>query len=90
MKKAIISLIVIVLIILAGLILKDITIPTSNAVSTDNGERFVVIEKRDWLYYVVYDKETKVQYTISIGSYNQGTFTLLVDKDGKPLLYKGE
>ena len=89
MKKVIISLTIIVFIILAGWILKDITTLTSNA-SEDNGDRFVVIENKNYLYQIVYDRETKVQYAISRGSYNQGTFYLLVDADGKPLLYKGE
>lgn len=38
---------------------------------------------------VVYHKETKVMYAISGGSYNHGTFTLLVNADGTPMLYKG-
>ena len=29
-------------------------------------------------------------YAVSLGYYNCGTFTLLVDADGKPLIYKGE
>jgi hypothetical protein len=88
MKKVIISLIIIVLIILVGWILKDITTPTSSA-SEDDGDRFIVIENKS-IYQIVYDRETKVQYAISRGDYNQGTFTLLVDADGKPLLYEGE
>jgi Fe-S cluster assembly iron-binding protein IscA len=38
-------------------------------------------------YCIVYDKYTKVMYAVSDGAYNQGTFTLLVDANGKPLLY---
>lgn len=49
---------------------------------------FVLIENTG-AWKVVYHNETKVMYAISSGPYNQGTFTLLVDKDGKPLLYKG-
>ena len=49
---------------------------------------FVLIENTG-TWKVVYHNETKVMYAISSGPYNQGTFTLLVDKDGKPLLYKG-
>jgi len=89
MKKVKISLIIIVLIILAGWILKDITIPTNNEGNTNNGSRFIVIED-NYIYQIVYDRETKVQYAISRGSYNQGTFYLLVNADGKPLLYKEE
>lgn len=39
---------------------------------------------------VVADRETGVMYAVSCGLYNSGTFTLLVDAEGKPLIYKGE
>lgn len=43
------------------------------------------------VWEVVADRETGVMYAVSRGMYNQGTFTLLVDADGKPLIYdKGE
>lgn len=50
-------------------------------------ERFKTICK-DSAYKVVYDVETKVQYVMSTGLYNTGNFTLLVDAEGKPLLYE--
>ena len=54
----------------------------------DGTSVFVLLEDTmDWK--VVYHRETKVMYAVSDGSYNRGTFTLLVDTDGKPLLYKG-
>ena len=36
---------------------------------------------------VVADRKTGVMYAVSTGMYNLGTFTLLVDADGKPLLW---
>lgn len=39
------------------------------------------------IWTVVYHKETLVMYAISKGNYNRGTFTVLVDADGKPLIY---
>ena len=40
---------------------------------------------------IVADRETGVMYAVSRGMYNQGTFTVLVDADGKPLIWdKGE
>lgn len=39
-------------------------------------------------YKVIYHKDTKVMYTISDGGYNCGTFTLLVNSDGTPMLYE--
>lgn len=51
--------------------------------------RFVVVEDCS-LCRVVVDRETKVMYTVSYGTYNIGIFTMLVDADGKPLLWEGE
>ena len=48
--------------------------------------RFVRIEKNGY-FITVYDKNTKVQYAVSEGYYNMGTVTVLVDAEGKPLLY---
>lgn len=39
-------------------------------------------------YDVVYHRDTKVMYVISRGQYNSGQFTLLVNADGSPMLYK--
>lgn len=49
---------------------------------------FVSIEKAVY-WEVVYHKETKVMYTVSRGMYNSGDFTLLVNPDGTPMIYKG-
>ena len=37
---------------------------------------------------VVYHKDTKVMYVVSDGIYNHGTFTLLVNDDGSPMLWE--
>ena len=39
-------------------------------------------------YHVVYDVETNVEYIVSRGQNNRGTFTMRVDSTGKPILYK--
>lgn len=54
----------------------------------DNISRFVEVEYAA-MWEVVADRETGVMYAVSTGGYNHGTFTLLVDADGKPLIYKG-
>lgn len=51
-------------------------------------DRFVTLSY-DTNYYIVYDKETMIQYAVSNGNHNRGTFVMLVDKDGKPLIYEG-
>ena len=49
---------------------------------------FVTIEDTS-LFRVAYNKYTKVMYAISIGGYNGGNVTLLVNADGTPMLYEG-
>ena len=85
MKKIIISLLIIIGIILTGWLLKDVTISNNYA----ENERFIKI-KDEGYFDIVYDVETKVEYAVSHGKYNKGVVTLLVDKNGKPLLYRGE
>jgi PBP1b-binding outer membrane lipoprotein LpoB len=53
------------------------------------GKRFATIETGQ-TYTIVVDRKTWVMYAVSDGSYNHGTFTLLVDKDGSPLIWDGE
>ena len=50
---------------------------------------FVVLEVGT-TYKIVYHQKTKVMYAISTGLYNAGTFTVMLDADGKPLLHKGD
>lgn len=40
-------------------------------------------------YDIVYNAATRVMYTQSYGMYNRGTFTLLVNDDGSPMIWKG-
>ena len=55
-------------------------------------DMFVVIQESDSFHYydVVYQKDTKVMYTVSHGPYSYGNFTLLVNPDGTPMLYEEE
>jgi hypothetical protein len=48
---------------------------------------FVIIEQTG-TWEIVYHKEAKVMYAVSSGAYNGGTFTLLVDENGKPMLWE--
>lgn len=38
---------------------------------------------------IVYQKSTRVMYAVSSGLYNGGTFTLLVNPDGTPMIWEG-
>lgn len=53
-----------------------------------NVSMFDVIEKSTY-WHVVADRKTGVMYAVSQGGYNHGNFTLLVDAEGKPLIWKG-
>lgn len=55
-----------------------------------NPYHFVILhtDRRGWA--IAYHYETKVMYVISNTSYNVGVFTVMVDADGKPLLYEGD
>lgn len=59
---------------------------TNKADETKESKRMVIVERLGD-YYIIYDKYTKVMYSVSQGGYNEGVLTLLVDADGKPLLY---
>lgn len=48
---------------------------------------FIEVETYD-SFDVVYDKDTKVMYAISSGTSNYGNFTMLVNADGTPKLWK--
>ena len=49
---------------------------------------FIQVENASSLA-VVYHRDTKVMYAVSTGVYNYGTFTLLVNPDGTPMLWEG-
>ena len=53
---------------------------------------FVCIQAANGFHYydVVYQKDTKVMYTVSHGPYSYGNFTMLVNPDGTPMLYKAD
>ena len=50
---------------------------------------FVIVEDGTG-YYIMYHKDTKVMYAFSTGGSNYGSFCLLVNPDGTPMIWKGE
>lgn len=48
---------------------------------------FVQVEKTD-SWRIVYHKDTHVMYAVSYGYYNCGTFTVLVNPDGTPMVWE--
>lgn len=71
---------------LIGIMLCCMTACETLDVEAKEQSRFVQIDKNKW-FIIVYDRTTKVQYAVSDGYYNMGTITMLVDSEGKPLLY---
>lgn len=50
---------------------------------------FVIVEGGGIKSYVIcYHKETKVMYAVSNGTYNGGTFTVMVNPDGTPMIWE--
>lgn len=61
---------------------------TAERVENNDKSMFVVVETTaDW--DIVYHKETKVMYAVAGGTMKAvGVFTVLVNPDGTPMLYK--
>ena len=55
-----------------------------------NTSMFIEVEKVIDNWQVVYHKDTKVMYVVSSGSYNRGTFTVMLNPDGTPMIWEGE
>lgn len=72
----------------------SITVEPANAVSAiDTRENYNNVFERVGYgsnYDIVYHKQTKVMYVVSEEYYNRGNFTLLVNPDGTPMIYKAE
>lgn len=86
MKKIIISLLIVLGILFIGPLLDTIK---ENKIMAAVEKRFAFVS--DEIYFLIYyDKKTKVMYAVSSSQYNRGNVVLLVDADGKPLLYEGE
>ena len=55
---------------------------------TDDGNTFILVDA-DYHCWVVYHKDTKVMYAVSRAPNNIGTYTLLVNADGTPMIWEG-
>lgn len=84
------------LIITLSIVIGIVLVTSMFCIFINSGKVDAKIDKRfrfvsDEIYFLIYyDKETKVMYAVSSSQYNRGNVVLLVDADGKPLLYEGE
>lgn len=79
------------ILILSMLLLSGCTkVETVNENNNNKDTSMFVVVELTGMWEIVYHKETKVMYAVSSGPYNGGTFTLLVDADGKPMLWGGK
>ena len=59
--------------------------------ANDSYDRSMLIKvEKAGAWMIVDDKETKVMYVVSTGTYNYGNFTVLVNADGTPKIYESE
>ena len=84
MKAKVIALLLVVCFLLGGCGINEV----KSTASKDEASMFVAVEYTD-VWTVVYHKETLVMYAVSSGHYNYGTFTLLVDENGDPMIWEG-
>ena len=61
----------------------------SSSYNEDQASMFVSVEYVSENWRVVYHRDTKVMYVVSTGSYNRGTFTVLLNPDGTPMIWEG-
>lgn len=89
MKKKILAVLMATMILFSSCNYATVSAENVSNKNTNNEPMSMFIEiERTSLWSVVYHKETKVMYAVSAGSYNFGTFTLMVDSDGSPLLWQ--
>ena len=65
------------------------SVSTSSTYNEDAPSMFVTVEYVGEYWRVVYHKDTKVMYVVSSGSYNRGTFTVMLNVDGTPMIWEG-
>ena len=61
----------------------------SSDYNEDQASMFVSVEYVNENWRVVYHRDTKVMYVVSAGSYNRGTFTVMLNPDGTPMIWEG-
>ena len=89
MKKVLVVICILCVLLFVGCEFVEVERQGDSAEHRETKSTFVVLEETaSWK--IIYHRETKVMYAVSYGVYNCGTFTLLVNADGTPMLWEGE
>ena len=83
---------IILIVLLASCTVSEVE-PVNTVLAADTREDYNNVFERVGYgnsYDIVYCKQTKVMYVVSEGEYNRGSFTLLVNPDGTPMIYEAE
>lgn len=89
MKKILLAIILILCLTLCSCGAQMLTEEEVSKDNTSNISMFIQIEDGN-CYKIVYHRDTKVMYAVSDGHYNSGTFTVMLNPDGTPMIYRGK
>ena len=89
MKKIICALIALVVLVAVLASCSEGTVVEVEGKDAQNTSMFIEVERTD-LWRVVYHKDTKVMYVIGYSKESKGTFTVMVDRYGFPLIWEGD
>ena len=75
--------------VIVSLVASLVSCAATTKSSSGDQKTSMFIEIEDTNYWeIVYHKDTKVMYAVSMGHDNYGNFTVLVNPDGTPMLYE--
>lgn len=87
MKKIILALLLGLCLLFAACEKLDV-VTHSDMPGEDSGRSMFVEVEDSYNWKIVYHRETRVMYAVSDGVSNVGTFTVLVNADGSPMVWE--
>ena len=86
-KRIVAGLAAFLIVALTVLMFAGCTSTRAEAKEVDDGNTFILVDA-DYYCWIVYHKDTKVMYAVSRSGYNVGTYTVLVNADGTPMIWE--
>ena len=86
-KRIVAGLAAFLLIVSIVLMFAGCTSTRAEAKEVEDGNTFILVDA-DYYCWIVYHKDTKVMYAVSRSGYNAGTYTVLVNADGTPMIWE--